>query len=139
MNATMAITSEKKSSGESNIKPPRNFQRDRPDLSGLRVKSFKPRQAVSAVRPSAPPPHTQARRGPLLQHLAAEAKQCSRPSTGLCRHHAGGFDQRAGFHQPAEILLVQMPPRDRFPGPLQLRTGEFGRPNTKDPQPLFTC
>src|SRR5882724_2143445 len=108
-----------------------------PTFRAYRFKSVKPYQAVSAVRPSAPPPHAQARRGPLLQHLAAEAKQCSRPSTGLCRHHAGGFDQRAGFHQPAEILLVQMPPRDRFHGPLQLGKCEFGRQKFKYHRTVF--
>src|SRR6267154_2554784 len=108
-----------------------------PTFRAYRVKSFKPSQAVSAVRPSAPPPHAQARRGPLLQHLAAEAKQCSRPSTGLCRHHAGGFDQRAGFHQPAQILFVEMTPRDRFHGPLQLGKCEFGRQKFKYHRTVF--
>src|SRR5260370_219025 len=100
MNATMAITSEKKSNGKSNIKPPG----DRPGVGAYRVKSS------SAVRPSAPPADAQARRTPLLHHLATEAKQGGGPSSGLCRHHAGWFDQGAGFHQPAEILLVQVPP-----------------------------
>src|SRR6266404_8430836 len=107
MNATMAITSAKESNGESNIMPPGY----RPGLKGL------PRQ--KSLAPSAPSAHTQTRRGALLQHLAAETKQRGGPPAGLCRHHAGRFDQRAGLHQPAEILLVQMPPRNGFHGPLQ--------------------
>src|SRR5260370_24546164 len=117
MNATMAITSEKKSNGKSNIKPPG----DRPGVGAYRVKSS------SAVRPSAPPADAQARRRPLLQHLAAEAKQRGGASTGLWRHHAGWFDQGAGVHQPAGILFVAVPPRDRFPAPLQLCGVELRR------------
>ena len=75
--------------------------------------------------------------GPLLQHLAAEAKQRGRPPAGLCRHHAGWFDQGAGFHQPAEILLVQMPPRDRFHGALQFSECEFGRQKFKHHRAVF--
>src|SRR5882672_2251421 len=108
-----------------------------PTFRAYRVKSVKPYRAVSAARPSAPPPYTQARRGPLLQHLAAKAKQCRGPSAGLCRHHAGGFDQRAGFHQPAKILLVKMPSRDRFHGPLQLSKCEFGRQKFKYHRTVF--
>src|SRR5712675_1764975 len=119
MNATKAITSAKKSNGVSNIKPPGDW----PGLKGL------PRQKSSA--PSAPPAHAQTRRGALLQHLAPEAKQRGGPPAGLCRHHAGWFDQGAGFHQPAEILLVQMPPRNRFHGPLQFSECEFGRQKFK--------
>src|SRR5260370_40824234 len=110
MNATTAISSAKKSNGKSNIKPPG----DRPGVRAYRVKIF------SAADASASAAHAQARCRPLLQHLAAEAKQRGGPATGLCRHHAAGFDQAAGVHQPAEILLVQMPPRDRLHGPLQL-------------------
>src|SRR5882757_1715512 len=111
MNATIAITSEKKSNGKSNIEPPGDW----PGLRAYRVKS------------SASPAHPQARRGPLLQHLAAEAKQRGGPPTGLCRHHPGWFDQGAGFHEAPEILLVQVPPRDRFHGPLQFSKCKFGR------------
>src|SRR6266480_1323489 len=124
MNATMAITSEKKSNGESNIKPPG----DRPGLRAYRVKSSS-KPWASCV--SAAPAYPQARRGPLLQHLAAEMKQCGGPAASLCRQHASRFDQGAGFHQSAEILLVQMPPRDRFHGPLQFSECKFGRQKFK--------
>src|SRR5229473_6655033 len=124
MNATMAITSERKSSGESNSEPPG----DRPGLRAYRVKSY---------ATSAPSAHPQARCGPLLQHLAAEAKQGGGPSTGLCRHHPGWFDQRAGFHEAPEILLVQVPPRDRFHGALQFSKCEFGRQKFKDHGAVF--
>ena len=81
--------------------------------------------------------NAQARRRPLLQHLAAEAKQRGGPAAGLCRHHAGRFDQGAGFHQPAEILLVQMPPRDRLHGPLQFGECELGRQKFKHHRAVF--
>src|SRR6202048_280295 len=95
------------------------------------LQAIGPASGLTASKSSAPPPHAQARRGPLLQHLAWEAKQRGGPATGLCRHPAGWFDQRAGLHQPAEILLVQMPPRDRFHGPLQFGEREFGRQKLK--------
>src|SRR5712671_6179014 len=116
INATTAISSAKKSNGESNIKPPG----DRSELKDLS------HQIVIAVRPSAPPAYAQAGRRPLLQHLAAKSKQRGGPPAGLCRHHPGWFDQGAGFYQPAEILLVQMPPRNRFHGVLQFSECEFG-------------
>src|ERR1700722_12397811 len=99
----MAMTSEKKSNG-TNIEPPG----DPPDLEGYRVK------IDCAIPPSAPSAHPQTRRGPSLQPFGAETKQGGGSAAGLCRHHAGRFDQGAGFHQPAEVLFVQMPSRDRF-------------------------
>src|SRR5260370_21019833 len=106
MNAAIAISSAKKSYGESNIKPPGS----RPGVEGL----------TAFEKSSAPSANAQAWRGPLLQHLAAEAEQRGGTSAGLCRHHPGRVDQGPGFHQPAEILLVQVPPRDRLPAPPHL-------------------
>src|SRR5258707_15597060 len=102
MKAAMAITSEKKSNGESNIKPPGNLEENSSAIgpaSGRTSSNLKCRPAVSAVRPLAPPAHPQARRRPLLQHLAAKPKQRGGPAAGLCRHHAGWVNQGAGFHQ----------------------------------------
>ena len=41
------------------------------------------------------------------------------------------------LHQPAEILLVQMPARDRFHGVLQFRKCEFARQKFKDDRAVF--
>src|ERR1700686_831746 len=108
----MAITSEKKLVGKSNIRPPG----DRADNEGQ----------TAFQEYSAPPAYPQARRRPLLQHLAAESEQRGGPPAGLCRHHAGRFDKGAGLDQPAEILLVQVTPRDRLDGPLQFSECELG-------------
>src|ERR1700732_2886675 len=52
---------------------------------------------------------TQPRRRALLDHLAAEA------------------EQRRRLNQAAEVLLVQVAPRDRLHGALQLGEGELAR------------
>src|SRR5499426_483766 len=69
----------------------------------------------------------QPRRGALLHDLAAEAEQRRRPPPGRGRGFAGRLDQGRGFNQAAEILLVQVAPRDRLHGALQLGEGEFAR------------
>src|SRR6476620_1455015 len=77
-----------------------------------------PHRGRRVNRTSAPCANTQARRGPLLQHLTAEAELRSRPAAGLCRHDAGRFDQRAILHKATEVLLVQQPTGNGFHGPL---------------------
>src|SRR6516162_2989040 len=70
---------------------------------------------------------TQPRRRALLHHLAAEAEQRRRPPPGRGRGLAGRLDQGRRLDQPAEVLLVQVAPRDRLHGALQLREGELAR------------
>src|SRR5215470_10875757 len=72
-------------------------------------------------------PQAQPRRGALLHDLAAEAEQRRRPPPGRGRGFAGRLDQGRGFNQAAEILLVQVAPRDRLHGALQLGEGELAR------------
>src|SRR6516162_611073 len=70
---------------------------------------------------------TQPRRRALLHHLAAEAEQRRRPPPGRGRGLAGRLDQGRRLNQAAEVLLVQVAPRDRLHGALQLREGELAR------------
>src|SRR5262249_14160692 len=72
-------------------------------------------------------PQAQPRRRALLHDLAAEAKQRRRPPPGRGRGFAGRLDQGRGFNQAAEILLVQVAPRDRLHGALQFGEGELAR------------
>src|SRR5262249_55450557 len=72
-------------------------------------------------------PQAQPRRRALLDDLAAEAEQRRRPPPGRGRGLAGRLDQGRGFNQAAEILLVQVAPRDRLHRALQLGEGELAR------------
>src|SRR5215831_2168485 len=81
---------------------------------------------------SPPPAHAQPRRGALLAHLAAEAKQRGRTAAGRGRGLAGWLDHGAGLDQAAEILLVQVAARDRLDGGLQLGEREFRRHQLED-------
>src|SRR6516165_2780200 len=70
---------------------------------------------------------TQPRRRALLHHLAAEAEQRRRPPPGRGRGLAGRLDQGRRLNQAAEVLLVQVAPRDRLHGALQLGESELAR------------
>src|SRR5688500_2265479 len=95
------------------------------------------RSSVDCSRNKLPAAHPKSGRRPLLQHTAAETKQRGGPSAGLCGHIAGRFDQRAGFHQPAEILLVQVTPRNRFDGSLQVSKCELAGQKFKYHRAVF--
>src|SRR5262249_1024652 len=69
----------------------------------------------------------QPRRRALLHDLAAEAEQRRGPPPGRGRGLAGRLDQGRGFNQAAEVLLVQVAPRDRLHRALQLGEGELAR------------
>src|SRR5262249_24983844 len=69
----------------------------------------------------------QAGRRALLHDLGAEAEQRRRPPPGRGRGLAGRLDQGRGFNQAAEVLLVQVAPRDRLHRALQLGEGELAR------------
>src|SRR5262245_19769856 len=71
--------------------------------------------------------HTQPRGRALLHDLAAEAEQRRRPPPGRGRGLAGRLDQGRGFNQAAEVLLVQVAPRDRLHRALQFGEGELAR------------
>src|SRR5262249_17530649 len=85
----------------------------------------------------APGAHAQAGRRPLLEYFAPEAVERRRPSSGLCRHHAGRFDQRFRLDQAAEILLVQVTAGDRLHRVLQFGECEFGRQKFKDDRAIL--
>src|SRR6478735_10213590 len=116
MKAMIAMISAKKSNGPSNIKPPGNRRAG----------------ADHAYLGLAPGAYAQARRGPLLEHVATEAVERRRTSAGLCRHHPGRFDQGFHFDQATEILFVQVSAGDRLHRILQFGKCELGGQKFKD-------
>src|SRR6478735_4676572 len=116
MKAMIAMISAKKSNGPSNIKPPGNRRAG----------------ADHAYFGLAPGAYAQARRGPLLEHVATEAVERRRTSAGLCRHHPGRFDQGFHFDQATEILFVQVSAGDRLHRILQFGKCELGGQKFKD-------
>src|SRR6266478_2204572 len=80
---------------------------------------------------------TQPRRRALLHHLAAEAEQRRRPPPGRGRGLAGRLDQGRRLNQAAEVLLVQVAPRNRLHGALQLREGELARHQLEYDRTIF--
>ena len=71
--------------------------------------------------------HADTGRRSLEQNVAAEAKELGRAAARFRADIARRLDETAIFHQPAEVLFVQMMPGDGFDRLLQFEQSEgFG-------------
>ena len=64
--------------------------------------------------------------GAFAQHVAAEAEQFGGPAAGALVLLAGALDKASGFHQPPQVLLVQMHAGERFNDALELEQRKGG-------------
>ena len=59
--------------------------------------------------------------GPFAQDIPAEAEQLGGAASGSLIELSSAFNQSTGFHEAAEVLLVQTHARESLDDPLQLK------------------